>query len=69
MAKRHRRKRQETIGTIYLLCFSKRYKYAGHYTGWASDLDARLAQHAGKTRARLVAVILEAGLKFECVRT
>jgi hypothetical protein len=31
-------------GTIYLLYFSARLKRAAHYLGWASDLEARLAQ-------------------------
>ena len=47
-------------GTIYLLHFSAKVAdHAGHYLGWASDLDSRLAQHAAGTGARLTA---------ECVR-
>lgn len=56
-------------GTIYLLCFSARFKHAGHYLGWASDLEARLTEHRNRTGARLVAVIIEAGLTFFCART
>ncbi|MEJ7618657.1 MAG: hypothetical protein WKF30_17190, partial [Pyrinomonadaceae bacterium] len=35
----------------------------------ASDLEARLAQHASKSGARLIAVILEAGMSFRLART
>ena len=35
------------VGTAYLLHFTERYEHAAHYTGWARDLDARLAAHGG----------------------
>jgi predicted GIY-YIG superfamily endonuclease len=62
------RKRQPQ-GTVYWLHFSEPYKQAKHYTGWASDLDARLAQHANGAGARLMQVIKEAGLSFTLART
>jgi predicted GIY-YIG superfamily endonuclease len=37
------------------------YKTAGHYTGWAADVDARLAEHASGQGARLTQVQLERG--------
>jgi hypothetical protein len=51
-------------GYIYTLHFEMRYAHAGHYTGWALDLDARLAEHARGTGARLMAVIKDAGIGF-----
>lgn len=38
-----------------------RYKCAGHYTGWARNLQARLAQHAAGTGAKLTKAQVEAG--------
>jgi predicted GIY-YIG superfamily endonuclease len=55
-------------GTVYLLHFDQRYQHAGHYTGWADDLDHRLAQHQRGTGARLVEVITQAGIGFRVAR-
>lgn len=54
---------------VYLLHFSERYKHAGHYLGFAEDLEARLERHRTGRGARLVEVITEAGLDFQLVRT
>ena len=56
-------------GTIYLLHFDQPYKHARHYLGWASDLDARLAQHAAGTGARLLQVARDAGIGWQLART
>ena len=56
-------------GTVYLLHFDQRYEHAGHYTGWAEDLDRRLAEHLGGRAARLVEVITQAGIGFRLART
>jgi predicted GIY-YIG superfamily endonuclease len=53
---------------VYLLHFDQRYQHAGHYTGWADDLDRRLAQHQRGTGARLVEVITQAGIGFRLAR-
>ena len=37
------------------------YKTAGHYTGWAADLGARLTEHEAGRGARLTQVQLERG--------
>ena len=37
------------------------YKTAGHYTGWAADLDTRLAEHEAGRGARLTQVQLPSG--------
>ncbi|MFI6959668.1 hypothetical protein ACIBJI_40155 [Nocardia sp. NPDC050408] len=56
-------------GTVYLLHFDQPYKHARHYTGWTSDLHARLAEHAAGRGARLMSVIKEAGIGFSLART
>jgi predicted GIY-YIG superfamily endonuclease len=57
------------MGTIYLLHFDRPYQHAAHYTGWTTDLEVRLAQHRAGDGARLMAVIRQAGIGFELVRT
>ena len=57
------------LGTCYLLHFSSRYKHAGHYCGWTTDLAARLAAHRAGRGARLIEVIIGAGIDFELART
>jgi hypothetical protein len=81
MSRRTQRRRAEAsygpeTGTTYLLHFidpatgePARYKHAGHYIGWTTDLHARLDAHARGTGARLVEVITGAGLGFTLART
>jgi predicted GIY-YIG superfamily endonuclease len=56
-------------GTVYLLHFHTPYKHAQHYTGWTSDLDARLAEHATGHGARLLQVISASGINWTLART
>jgi predicted GIY-YIG superfamily endonuclease len=56
-------------GTIYLLHFSAPFGHAKHYTGWARNLDARLAHHANGTGARLTQVVAAAGIGWTLART
>ena len=56
-------------GTVYLLHFEKPYKQARHYTGWTSDLPARLEEHRKGRGARLMEVIKDAGIGFRVART
>lgn len=56
-------------GTIYLIHFATRFKHAGHYLGWASDLDARLVRHEAGRGARLVRAVKDAGIGVTVVRT
>lgn len=58
-----------TTGTIYLLHFDRPYRHAGHYSGWTTDLAARLAEHAAGRGARLLAVIQAAGIGWRLART
>ena len=55
-------------GRVYLLHFSRPYKHAAHYIGWSRYLKRRLAHHKAGTGARLLQVIVEAGIDFELVR-
>lgn len=56
-------------GTIYLLCFSRPYKHAKHYLGWALDLEKRLAEHASGRGARLLEVVSAEGITWQLART
>jgi predicted GIY-YIG superfamily endonuclease len=53
---------------VYLLHFDRRYRHAGHYTGWTEDLAARLARHAVGDGARLLAVVHQAGITWQLAR-
>ena len=57
------------LGTVYLFHFDQRYEHAGHYTGWAEDLDHRVAEHLAGRGARLIEVITQAGIGFRLART
>lgn len=56
-------------GTVYLLHFLRKYRWAGHYVGWTSDLNARLEQHRKGQGARLLQVIQAAGIEWILART
>lgn len=53
----------------YLIHFARPYQHAGHYLGWASDIAARITRHKSGDGARLIAVIQDAGIEWEVVRT
>lgn len=55
-------------GTTYLIHFARRYKHAGHYIGWCSDMATRFRLHKAGRGARLLEVITEAGIPYEIVR-
>lgn len=59
----------DTEGTVYLLHFDSPFRHARHYTGWTTDLDARLAEHRAGRGARLLAVIKNAGIGWQLART
>jgi predicted GIY-YIG superfamily endonuclease len=64
--------RAKEPGLVYLLHFDRRYRHAGHYTGWtesSGSLTARLARHASGDGARLLAVVHEAGISWQVART
>jgi predicted GIY-YIG superfamily endonuclease len=66
------------VGTVYLLHFDRPYGpgggangrgTAGHYLGWAKNLEQRLAQHEAGTGARLMQVVKDAGIGWRLART
>lgn len=61
--------RQNIIGTIYLLHFSRPFKHAKHYSGWTQDLKARLALHAQGRGAKLLAAVTAVGITWELADT
>jgi predicted GIY-YIG superfamily endonuclease len=56
-------------GTVYLIHLDTPYKHARHYTGWTTDLDARLQAHRNGQGARLMQVITQAGITWRLART
>ncbi|QVI22916.1 hypothetical protein KHQ06_08110 [Nocardia tengchongensis] len=61
--------RKNVPGTVYLLHFDRPFQHARHYTGWTTDLDARLADHRAGRGARLVEVLRDNGIGWELART
>jgi hypothetical protein len=53
-------------GTIYLLHFDRPYRHAQH---WTTNLPDRLAAHRNGQGARLISVIIQAGIGFTLART
>lgn len=60
---------RDVDGVVYLLHFDRAYKHARHYTGWTSDLPARLEEHAAGHGARLLAVLAAHGITWQLART
>jgi hypothetical protein len=62
--------RKDVKGYIYLLHFHRPFKHARHYTGWAKDVDARLAEHfdGSSHSSHLVKAALAAGIGFDVAR-
>ena len=63
-------------GWVYLVCFERPIGdpanpkgSAGHYLGWADDVDARLAEHRAGRGARILAACVEQGIAFDVLRT
>lgn len=53
---------------IYLIHFSRKYKHARHYLGYASSVAARVKRHKAGNGARLMAVVTAAGIPWRVVR-
>ena len=53
---------------IYLIHFSRPFKHARHYLGYAEDIDARLARHYNGRGSRLCQIVAEAGIELTIVR-
>ncbi|MFD0000168.1 hypothetical protein [Nocardia sp. NPDC127526] len=61
--------RKNVPGTVYLLHFDRPFRHARHYTGWTTDLDARLTEHRAGRGARLLEVLRDNGIGWELART
>jgi hypothetical protein len=61
-------KGQDIPGIIYLIHFDTPLHHAKHYTGWTTDLAARLADHAAGRGARLMQVIREQGITWQLAK-
>lgn len=57
------------MGTVYLLHFSRPYQHARHYIGYTENLNDRLIMHRAGNGARIIEIIIRAGIDFELVRT
>jgi hypothetical protein len=56
-------------GTVYLLHFRSPYRHARHYQYCAGDVAIRVAAHQTGQGARLLAVVSQAGIGVDLVRT
>lgn len=56
---------------LYLLHFTPRYRHAGHYLGYADDIDRRVGEHlsCGGRSSPLVAAAIAAGSTVTLART
>lgn len=62
--------RNDRIGTVYLICFSKKLHHAKHYIGWTEKpLDIRLADHKSGSGAKILAALVRQGISFKITRT
>jgi len=57
-----------TRNVVYLIHFDTPYKHARHYLGSTTNLKGRLEQHARGNGARLMRVIIEAGITWRLAR-
>jgi hypothetical protein len=55
--------------TVYLIHFNQRFKHAGHYLGFSTNLDKRITDHLCGMGARLMEVITGAGIEWKVART
>jgi predicted GIY-YIG superfamily endonuclease len=56
-------------GMVYLIHLDTPYKHARHYTGWTTDLAARMQAHRDGHGARLMEVVTAAGITWQLART
>lgn len=53
---------------VYLLHFSEKYRHAGHYIGFANDVEGRINHHRNGTGARLTQVVTDFGIQLQVAR-
>lgn len=55
-------RRAGVVGVIYTLHLDRPFSHAKHYTGWTSNLEARLREHEAGRGSRLLAHARAAGI-------
>ena len=60
---------QRPEGVVYLLHFSEQVGNAGHYLGWAKDLESRLSAHRAGRGGRATRVLVGRGGSFVLAQT
>jgi predicted GIY-YIG superfamily endonuclease len=55
-------------GSVYLIHFHTKLHRAGHYLGWASDLDKRIERHKRGDGAAIMRAVVAKGIGFDVVR-
>lgn len=61
--------RNDRIGTVYLICFSKKLFHAKHYIGWTEKpLGVRLADHKSGSGAKILAALVKQKISFKVTR-
>jgi predicted GIY-YIG superfamily endonuclease len=53
---------------VYLIHFNPKLGHAGHYCGYAQDVQARFAEHLAGKGARICQVAIERGIRLHLVR-
>lgn len=62
--------KNKTQGTIYLLCYSRKFRHARHYIGFCEQpLEDRLEEHFSGQGANFTRALKNAGIEANCVRT
>lgn len=56
------------IRGVYLIHFDTPYRHAQHYIGYSGDVTARIEEHGRGQGARLMQVIVEAGITFRVAK-
>jgi predicted GIY-YIG superfamily endonuclease len=64
----HHRGGCTVTGGVYLIHFDRRYKHAGHYVGYANNIEGRVAHHRRGSGANLMRVVNEAGITWSVAR-
>ena len=54
--------------SVYLIHFDQKLKHAGHYIGFANQVDKRLAHHKNGTGARILKVCNDLGITYGIVK-
>lgn len=54
---------------VYLIHFDEKLKHAQHYLGSTDNLEQRLERHRSGNGARLMEVIMQAGITWQLART